>query len=226
MRFRLLDEFASTPLPSGQQRPYCSKTGLSHVIFDLTTVFLVKFYPDLTSTSPDLVIFPGSYLSTFGPYLQGKILQPAAFCLMATARHRVRMASIRSALDAVRAHQRQFTSGCGMVVSGGATMPDTKLNSDISAIANERSDNYALTLPLPTSPSSAPTVRHLVVCDGAIAPPPPRTIPSADDHALGVSFGVPPRRIFHFPPPYPYPIDAFAMVVPSHFWLWHRTGVG
>ena len=67
---------------------------------------------------------------------------------MATTRQRVRMATIRSALDVVRAHRQRFTSGCGLVVFGGATTPDTVLSSGISAITNEHSD-YALTFPPP-----------------------------------------------------------------------------
>ncbi len=141
---------------------------------------------------------------------------------MATTRQRVRMATIRSALDIVRAHRQHFTSGCGLVVSGGATTPDARLNSDISDIANERSDRFALT---PPPPSCTPPVRHMVV-SGATAPTPPLTIPSVDAHALGAGFGVPPRRIFPFPPPYPHFIGAFALVVPGRFWLWHRAGVG
>ena len=145
---------------------------------------------------------------------------------MATARQRARMATIRSALAYLREHQRHFTSGCGLVVSGGVTTPDANLNSDISAITNECSDSNALTPPLHSPPSDAPPVHHLVVSGGATTPTPPLAIPFCDDHALGISFGVPPRRIFLFPPPYPHFIDAFALVVPGRFWLWHRTGVG
>ncbi len=145
---------------------------------------------------------------------------------MATTRQRVRMATIRSALDVVRAHRQHFTSGCGLMVSGGATAPDARLNSDISDVANERSDYYALTPPHPSPPSYTPPVHRMVVSGGAIAPTPPLAIPFFDAHALGVSFGVPPRRIFPFPPPYPHFIDAFALVVPGRFWLWHRAGVG
>ena len=145
---------------------------------------------------------------------------------MATARQRVRMAAIRSALDIVRKHQRHFTSGCGLVVFGGATTPDTTLSSDVSAITDERSDYYALTPPQSSPPSYTPPVHRMVVSGGAIAPTPPLAIPFFGTHALGVNFGVPPRRIFPFPPLYPHFIDAFALVVLGRFWLWHRAGVG
>ena len=142
---------------------------------------------------------------------------------MATECQRARMAAVRSALVNLQEHQRHFTSGCGLVVSGGATTPDARLNSDISDIANERSDRCALA---PPPPSCTPPGRRMVVSGGATAPTSPLTIPSVDARAMAPSFGVPPRRIFPFPPPYPHFIDAFALVVPSRFWLWHRAGVG
>ncbi len=142
---------------------------------------------------------------------------------MATLQQRARMCALRSALALHR--QQHFTSGCSLVVSGGAT-PDTRLNSDISAIANKRSVYYALTPPHSSPPSYTPRVHRMVVSGGAIAPTPPLAIPFFGAHALGVNFGVPPRRIFPFPPLYPHFIDAFALVVLGRFWLWHRAGVG
>jgi hypothetical protein len=140
---------------------------------------------------------------------------------MATARQFARMAAVRSALGLLR--QRQCTTGCSLVVLGGACAPSTGIDISVcNNIDNESSDyddfNSPHFPPL-TSTSCAPLGRHLVVPGGATLSPPCTNI----YFTLYLKDRVLPRRIFH---PRSTCIDPLALVVPGRFWLWHRTGIG
>ncbi|KAK3283324.1 hypothetical protein CYMTET_8974 [Cymbomonas tetramitiformis] len=141
---------------------------------------------------------------------------------MASLRQRARMAAVRSALDLLRRQHLPF--GCGLVVPGGAYTPSTKLESIAFAINNECFDSFDFVPPLPSPSPCTPPVHHLVVCGDVATPTSPLTIVPFEP--FPVRSIAPPYRIFHLPPPQPLLIDAFALVVPGYFWLWHRTGVG
>jgi len=139
---------------------------------------------------------------------------------MATALQRQRIAAVRSALTLLR--QRHFTAGYALVVSGSACAPATNNSFDINTINSENFDaNMIVSPPIPASPL-APLRRHLVVPGGAT--PFALLNPNARRDILW-----PPLAAYsasRLPPTYPTAQDAFTLVVPSRFWLWHRKGIG
>ena len=138
---------------------------------------------------------------------------------MATALQLRRITAIRSALESF--HQQHPTPGYCLVVSGGAYAPDTNKPFAISAANSENFvPNIFVSPPLPTTPT--PTLcHHMVVPSGAL----PHSIPSHNASCFvlaPLAVNLPSR----LPPTYPTAQDAFTLVVPSRFWLWHRKGIG
>ncbi|KAK3278056.1 hypothetical protein CYMTET_13976 [Cymbomonas tetramitiformis] len=143
---------------------------------------------------------------------------------MSTKRQRARMAAVRSALLSLRVHRHPFTAGYVLVVPGGACAPGTNHNDNILDDNDETNDFHDFVSPLPSPSPYAPSGRHLVVSGGAITTASPLSIiPFEFLPMASITF---PHRIFHLPPPYPLFSDAFALLVPGRFWLWHRVGIG
>ncbi|KAK3283717.1 hypothetical protein CYMTET_8610 [Cymbomonas tetramitiformis] len=143
---------------------------------------------------------------------------------MASLRQIARMAAVRSALELLR--HRQFTAGYSLVVLGGAYAPSTKIDTSVfNNIDHENFDFNTLSPPHSSLSPGAPLCRHLVVsAGGAITTASPLSIiPFEFLPMASITF---PHRSFHLPPPYPLFSDAFALVVPGRFWLWHRVGIG
>ncbi|KAK3237589.1 hypothetical protein CYMTET_52347 [Cymbomonas tetramitiformis] len=141
---------------------------------------------------------------------------------MASLRQRARMAAVRSALDLLR--QRHLPLDCSLVVPSGAYTPSTKLESIAFAINNECFDSFDFVPPPPSPSPCTPPLDRLVVCGDVATPTSPLSIiPFEFLPMASIAF---PHRIFHLPPPYPLFSDAFALVVPGRFWLWHRVGIG
>ncbi|KAK3242829.1 hypothetical protein CYMTET_47500 [Cymbomonas tetramitiformis] len=132
------------------------------------------------------------------------------------------MAALHSTLNLLR--RRHFISGYTLVVSGGACAPNINFDTNISVVDDKHSDFHDLISPLPSPSTYAPPGHHLVVSGGAIAATSPLMI--VPFGFLPMHSSTSPLRIFYSPPPYPLFIDAFALVVPGRFWLWHRTGIG
>ncbi|KAK3238007.1 hypothetical protein CYMTET_51944 [Cymbomonas tetramitiformis] len=141
---------------------------------------------------------------------------------MSSLRQRARMGAIRSTLRLLR--QREFPTGFGMVVFGGAYAPDTKHASDNSAFDNKHFDTNDFIPPLPSPSPYAPPSHHLVVSGGVVAPTSPFTIIPLEPFPMRSTASL--HRIFRRPPPTATHIIALALVVPGRFWLWHRTGIG
>ena len=138
---------------------------------------------------------------------------------MANALQRQRMAAIRSAL-ALHRH-RHFTPGYGLVVSGGAYAPDTNNSFATYATNNENFvPNDIVSPPLPTTPL---VWRHpclVVPCGARHFPCPLPNAGSSDILPLAV------YSASRLTPTYPAAQDAFTLVVPGRFRLWHREGIG
>ncbi|KAK3287260.1 hypothetical protein CYMTET_5222 [Cymbomonas tetramitiformis] len=143
---------------------------------------------------------------------------------MSTGPQRARMAAVRSALITLRVHRQHPTIGYGLVVSGGVCAPDTKLESIALTIDNECFGYFDLIPPLPSPSPCAPLGHHLVVSGGVVTPTSPFTIIPFKPFPMSSTTSL--HRIFHLPPPHPFFVGAFALVVPGRFWPWHRTGIG
>ncbi|KAK3278137.1 hypothetical protein CYMTET_13912 [Cymbomonas tetramitiformis] len=142
---------------------------------------------------------------------------------MASLRQHARMCALRSTLHLLR--QRQFTTGHDLVVPGGACAPGTESDSGIFDL-NDNKDFDSYKLASPHSPISFGTTfgRQLVVCGGVVT--------TSHTHLnLSIfaftecSFSTRGTLRIFKPQPSPY-TDTIRAVVPGHFRLWPRTGVG
>ncbi|KAK3241971.1 hypothetical protein CYMTET_48313 [Cymbomonas tetramitiformis] len=133
---------------------------------------------------------------------------------------RARISAVASALHVIR--RRELTHGYGLVVSGGAHAPVTKIES-INHIVNMSFDHRELTPQHPPlfPPPCVPLGHCLVVFGGVASLISPLFLST---FAL-VCGRVEPHRIFHLCPPRGVHVPALAMLVP-HIVAPHRVGVG
>ncbi|KAK3273789.1 hypothetical protein CYMTET_17988 [Cymbomonas tetramitiformis] len=138
---------------------------------------------------------------------------------MSNAHQRARVTAIRAALESLRVYRRDSATGYGLVVSGGAYAPDTRLESIAFAI-DQSFDSFELAPRHPQlyPPPCAPLGRCLVVaCGGANAP-----IASTPLlFTFAIMCGEDPRRVCFLTS-----IATPALVVPGRVGSWHRRVCG
>jgi len=144
---------------------------------------------------------------------------------MATLRQRARMDALRSALELHR--HRHFNAGCNLVVLGGACAPSTKI--DTSVCDNSDHEDFAssdFASPQSLLSPGTPLGRHLVGSGGDIATAHTHLNSPIVTFVVCATASRQAHRNFRPRPSHPPCTDAIYAVVPGHFQLWPRTGVG
>ena len=144
---------------------------------------------------------------------------------MAYFRQRVRMAAVRSALEVLR--HRQFTTGYGLVVLGGAYAPSTKIDTNVfDNIDHKDFDSFDFISSQSSLSPGTPLGRHLVVSGGDITTAHTHLNSSIDTLTKCGTSLVHTLCIFQSRTPLPLCTDTFGSVVPGRFWRWSRAGIG